>query len=325
MHGSPKFSVVIPVYNRPDELRELLSSLSVQTFTDFEVVVVEDGSALRSDAVVQAFSDQLRIQYLYKPNSGPGPSRNFGFQHARGDYFVVFDSDCLIPPHYFAVVDEALRKSPFDVWGGPDRGHPSFTAVQQAMAYTMSAPLTTGGIRGSGDEQAFLPRSFNMGLSRKVWEATGGFSFTHLAEDIELSMRIRKAGFRVVLLRDAYVFHKRRTTWAAFFRQVYNFGKGRVRVGRVHPEALRPIHFLPALFVVGSVLLLLSAVTFFPLFAAGMLVLIAYSALLFWKAYRFTARLDVALLAVPAALIQLTGYGSGFCVELMKSAHPEKR
>lgn len=319
MQPSPKFSIIIPVYNRPEELRELLESLTHQTYTNFEVVVVEDGSTVRSDEVVQQFSDRLHIQYLFKPNSGPGPSRNLGFEHARGEYFVMFDSDCIVPAHYLDVVNKALNKNPFDVWGGPDRGHPSFTPLQQAMAFTMSAGITTGGIRGSGKVENFQPRSFNMGFSRKVWEITGGFQFTRLAEDIELSVRMRKAGFRMVLLKDAFVYHKRRTTLSQFFRQVANFGRGRVRVGYAHRGEIKPVHWLPAIFLCGIVAMLVMPFISISLFILAFAVLLVFLGVVAWQAFRVTSDLKVSLLAVPSTFIQLTGYGYGFLTEWIKS------
>lgn len=319
MQGIPRFSVIVPVYNRPDELRELLESLTHQTYRNFEVLVVEDGSSVRCDAVVQQYSNRLAVQYLYKPNTGPGPSRNFGFEQARGEYLVVFDSDCVVPPHYFEVVDVALRKHAFDAWGGPDRGHESFTPLQQAMAFTMSAGITTGGIRGSGSSATFQPRSFNMGFSRTVWLHTGGFRFTHLAEDIELSVRIRKAGFKTVLLPDAYVYHKRRTSWKQFFHQVANFGRGRIRVGKAHPGEVKPVHWLPFLFLTGTLSLPVWLLVWWPLFLLGGSLLTAFLVAVVWQAYKTTRLLKVSLLTAPAAFIQLTGYGYGFISEWLRS------
>jgi glycosyltransferase involved in cell wall biosynthesis len=313
MHFKPKYSVVVPVYNRPDELREFLQSLTEQSVKSFEVIVVEDGSTIRSEGVVDSFRDKLHIEYIYKPNTGPGPSRNLGFSRARGEYFVVFDSDCILPPHYFAAVDKVLAHDPPDAWGGPDRSHERFTALQQAMAYTMSSVLTTGGIRGSKKHLGrFQPRSFNMGLSRKVYEKTKGFALTRFAEDIELSIRMKKEGFTSVLIPEAYVYHKRRTTLGQFYRQVSNFGKGRVLVGRVHRGEVKLTHWFPAFFTLG-----LCSLPFLPFFSKaffylGVLVYGSYALAICIDAYRNSRNLVVAVLSVPAATVQLVGYGLGF-------------
>jgi GT2 family glycosyltransferase len=312
----PRYSVIIPVYNRPEELSELLQSLILQTHKDFEVIVVEDGSNVTSEKVVVQFSAKLAVQYFVKPNSGPGPSRNFGFGYAAGDYFVVFDSDCILPPHYFEAVDTALKEDPFDAWGGPDRGSPSFTPKQQAMAYTMSSVLTTGGIRGTA-AIGFQPRSFNMGFSRKVFTVVGGFHLDRAAEDIDLSIRIRKNGFRIKLVPDAYVFHKRRSTFIEFFKQVSGFGRGRVVVTRIHRGTKKPTHYFPTLFLCGLI-----AVPFLlwlkPLF--GLLLLLIYLAYLLSIAigcFSQTKSLRVSGLSMVSAVVQLTGYGSGFLQELL--------
>lgn len=313
---APKYSVVIPVYNRPDELRELLNSLVAQSFRDFEVLVVEDGSTKRSEVVYEEFAGRLRIQYFTKPNTGPGPSRNFGFQHAKGEYFVVFDSDCILPPDYFGIVERFLSLHPLDAWGGPDRGHDSFTPLQQAMAYTMSSVLTTGGIRGGKNQGAsFQPRSFNMGISRKVWETTDGFKFERLAEDIELSVRMRKAGFKVGLISEAFVYHKRRTSLSAFFRQVRGFGAGRVRVGKVHPTEVKPIHWLPSLIMLDFLMMPFLFIWNNNLAVVGYSVYVVYWALLTVDCFRTTGSLGAALLSAPTAMTQFFGYGWGFLRE----------
>jgi glycosyltransferase involved in cell wall biosynthesis len=314
MHSTPRYSVIVPVYNRPDELRELLQSLTQQTVTDFEVIVVEDGSEIRSDRVVDAFRDQLTINYIFKPNSGPGPSRNLGFKHARGEYFVVFDSDCIIPPGYFEAVDAYRAVEHFDAWGGPDRSHESFTPLQQAMAFTMSATLTTGGVRG-GKKEGFQPRSFNMGMSRQVVEKTQGFVFTRLAEDIELSIRMRKAGFKVVLIPEAFVYHKRRTALRQFYKQVSNFGRGRIQVGRAHPGEVKLTHWLPTFFLAGLLSLPFLYVLSTPLFILGLVCYLFFSLCVLIEAYQSSKNIQVAFLSLPAAFVQLTGYGSGFFKE----------
>lgn len=313
---TPRFSIVVPVYNRPLEIQELLESLTRQTNKDFEVILVEDGSSTTCESVYEDYSNRLTIQYYYKTNSGPGPSRNFGFERAKGEYFVVFNSDCILPNHYFESVEKFLKNEPVDAWGGPDRGHQKFTIVQQAMGYTMSSLFTTGGIRG-GKSNGFQPRSFNMGISRKVFEQTGGFKFDRLAEDIELSVRMRKLGFRVALIPDAYVYHKRRTNLKEFFIQVSNFGKGRALVGKVHPGEVKVTHWFPAFFLLGIILLPILFIIFPVLALTGVVAYCIYLLTLVIDCYLTTHSITVSLLSVPAALIQLTGYGYGFLKEMI--------
>jgi len=316
----PRYSIVVPVYNRPEEVDELLASLVQQTYRDFEVLIVEDGSAIRCENVVDRYRDLLHIRYFYKPNSGPGPSRNFGFEHARGDYFVVFDSDCILPPQYFQAAEESVRVNGWDAWGGPDRAHKQFTPVQQAMAYTMSSFFTTGGIRGRAVHVgAFQPRSFNMGLSRHALEATGGFRFSRFAEDIELSIRMRQVGLKVGLITGAFVYHKRRATFGQFFRQVSNFGRGRVQVGRAHPNEVKVAHWFPAFFLLSLLALLPVALISTALFKFGVIMFAIYLTAILVHAYAETRSVEVALLAVPAALVQMIGYGSGFLKEKFSS------
>jgi len=313
MHFVPKYSIVVPVFNRPEEIRELLVSLTRQTVHNFEVIVVEDGSEKRCDGVVDEFRDKLHIEYIFKPNSGPGPSRNLGFTHAKGEYFAVFDSDCIIPPNYFEEVDKVLARANPDAWGGPDRSHDSFTPLQQAMAYTMSSILTTGGIRGGKKHLGwFQPRSFNMGISKKVFKKTGGFAFSRFAEDIELSIRMKKSGFQSVLIPEAFVYHKRRTTLNQFYHQVSNFGKGRVLVGRAHPGEVKLTHWLPAFFIVGLVVLIVLPFISSTLFTLGISVYLIYSTAILVDSYQVNKNLLVALLSIPAAWVQLMGYGTGF-------------
>jgi glycosyltransferase involved in cell wall biosynthesis len=319
MHPSPKYSVIVPVYNRPEEIRELLESLTRQSYPGFEVIVVEDGSTIRCDGVVDSFREKLDLQYISKLNSGPGPSRNLGFSHAKGEFFVVFDSDCIIPGQYFDAVNKAFHREAFDAWGGPDRGHENFTSLQQAMGYTMSSVLTTGGIRGGKKHLGrFQPRSFNMGISRKVFETTGGFKFDRHAEDIELSIRMRKSGFRVILVPEAYVYHKRRTSLGQFYRQVSNFGKGRALIGKVHRGEIKITHWFPVLFLTG-----LFALPFLLLFQPMLFGLAAGLYLLYFlaiaiDAFTKTRSLGVSLLCIPSAFVQLFGYGLGFLKERLK-------
>lgn len=310
------FSIIVPVYNRPQELEELLASLTKQTFKNFDVVIVEDGSTIRCEQVVDNYRDQLSISYYYKPNTGPGPSRNFGYAQAKGDYFIVFDSDCIIPPQYLQVVEQSIQENKWDAFGGPDQAHEDFTPVQRAMGFTMSAFLTTGGIRGGKKRLGwFQPRSFNMGISRKVFEQTKGFAFDRFAEDIEFSVRMKKAGFHVGLIPDAFVYHKRRTTFKQFYNQVFNFGRGRALVGKVHPEEVKITHWIPAFFVISVAVLLLMPLISVPLFLVGCLALLAYLTAILITSWQANNNFYVALLSVPSAILQLGGYGLGFLKE----------
>ncbi len=318
--NQPQFSVIVPVYNRPQELDELLESLTRQTFQNFEVIIVEDGSTVKSDLFVNAYSDRLSITYIFKSNSGPGPSRNVGYQKARGEYFVVFDSDCILPEKYFELVDAHLRKEPLDAWGGPDKGHENFTVLQRAMAYTMSSPLTTGGIRGGKKMVGwFQPRSFNMGISRKVFEATGGFQFDRYAEDIEFSIRMKQKGFRVGLINEAFVYHKRRTSFTQFFWQVFNFGRGRALIGRLYPSEIKPAHWFPTIFLLGIIGLALSPLISMMLFQTGILLLILYLLCIVLHALFVSKSLLVAIFCIPSIFFQFAGYGLGFLQERIKS------
>lgn len=320
MNERPRYSIVIPVYNRPHELQELLQSLSESPYRNFEVIIVEDGSLRRSDHLLATYRKYFPIQYFYKANEGPGPSRNFGFMRAAGDYFVVFDSDCVIPTQYFQAVDEALSQHKWDAWGGPDRAHEKFTPLQRAMGYTMSSILTTGGIRGGKKRIGwFQPRSFNMGISRKVWEHTGGFAFTRFAEDIELSIRMKNAGYKVGLIEDAFVYHKRRTTFRQFFTQVFSFGKGRILVGTVHPEEVKLTHWFPFAF---TLLLIVAAILPFAHELLGQLAIIGvagYFLAILVHSSIVNKSFFVGFLSVPAAFLQLTGYGIGFFTEWVKT------
>jgi glycosyltransferase involved in cell wall biosynthesis len=310
MH-KPRFSVIVPVYNRPNEVKELLESLVSQTFKDFEVLLIEDGSSISSEKIYEQFTDKLHITYFFKPNSGPGPSRNFGFEKAQGDYFIIFDSDCILPSDYFDAVVKEMSVEKIDAWGGPDKGMKDFTPLQQAMAFTMSSVLTTGGIRGK-NKKGFQPRSFNMGFSREVYEKTQGFKFDRYAEDIELSVRIKKLGFKTALIKDAFVYHKRRTTLKEFFKQVSNFGMGRVQVSRVHPGEIKPTHWFPTFFLIG----LLSIPLLFVISLKMTKVMIIFYALyitsVFVDCLITTRSLRVSLLSIPSLLVQMIGYGWGF-------------
>ncbi len=303
------FSIIIPVYNRIDEVRDLLDSLSRQTDKDFEVVIVEDGSSQRCNGVVAQFADRIDVKYFYKDNEGRSIARNYGMEHATGEYFLFFDSDCVIPEQYIATLRNALKANPVDCFGGPDAAHSSFSDTQKAINYSMTSFLTTGGIRGGKVQlEKFVPRTFNMGFSRRVWEKVGGFR-EMFSEDIDMSTRIRKAGFSIALIRDAYVYHKRRVNMRLFCRQVYVFGMSRITLYLLYPESLKLVHWLPAVFVMGVVAMALLAALVCWMW---ILPLVAYLLAVFVCACVVTKKLKIAALSIVASVIQLGGYGCGF-------------
>lgn len=317
------FSIIIPLYNRPVEIKELLVSLTQQRYSNFEVIIVEDGSSKPAEDIVARFKGQLDVHYYYKENEGQGFARNYGFERAKGDYFIVFDSDILVPEDYLDHVLKGLQRDGWDAFGGPDAAHASFTAVQKAISYSMTSPFTTGGIRGNKKHVGqFHPRSFNLGISSQVWEKTRGFKLSRRSEDIEFSIRMINAGFKVGLIPEAFVYHKRRANFSQFYQQTYQFGKGRIDIYKMYPSELKPVHALPAVFVIGLVALLminvinLLTMNEIQLFNAlgwfGNAFLGLYTFLLFLHALFVCKNLGVAILAVIAAYTQLIAYGSGF-------------
>lgn len=326
-----KYSFVIPVFNRPDEVRELLESMTRQTFNDFEVIIVEDGSVTPCKEVCEQFSNRLDIHYYYKENSGPGQSRNYGAERAQGQWLIVLDSDVVLPDGYLAAADAMLRTQHADIsaWGGPDAAHPDFTPVQKAISYSMTSFFTTGGIRGGRAKlDKFYPRSYNMGIRREVYQQLGGFSKMRFGEDIDFSYRIVEAGNKTTLIPEAWVWHKRRTDFRKFYRQVYNSGIARINLEKRHPRTMKLVHLLPMVFTVGVIALVL-------LFVGGLLTasfssdlairsaatkvcqlavlpMLLYSLLILIDSSLKNRSLYVGLLSVPAAFTQLVGYGLGF-------------
>ena len=322
-----KYSIIVPVYNRPDEVDELLQSLCEQSLKDFEVVIVEDGSQKDCKEVAGRYTDRLDVKYFMKPNSGPGQSRNYGAERAQGDYLLVLDSDVVLPTGYLQAVDDELRRQPADAFGGPDAAHPSFTDVQKAISYSMTSFFTTGGIRGGKKKlDKFYPRSFNMGIRRDVYLQLGGFSKMRFGEDIDFSYRIVEAGYQPRLFPSAWVWHKRRTDFRKFFRQVYNSGIARINLEKRHPGTLKLVHLLPMVFTVGVIaLVLISAFgrammhydapnwrSWYWVCALPWLPILFYSLVIFLDSSIRNKSLKVGLLSVPAAFVQLMGYGFGF-------------
>lgn len=310
------YSIIVPVFNRPDEVDELLESLCSQTYKDFEVVIVEDGSKITCKDVCDKYAGILDLHYYYKENSGPGQSRNYGVERARGEYVVIVDSDAVTPPGFLQAIDDELLRQPCDAWGGPDAAHESFTDIQKAISYAMTSFFTTGGIRGGKKQlDKFYPRSFNLGVRREAYIQLGGFSTTRFSkmalygEDIDFSIRIYKAGLSCRLFPEAWLWHKRRTDFRRFWRQVYNSGYARINLWRMYPEALKPVHALPSVFTIGCIGLLLLAP-----FTCGLslLLLLLFCLLIFLDATFLNRSIKVGWLSVVATFIQLIGYGVGF-------------
>ncbi len=305
------FSFIIPVYNRPDEIDELLQSLVHQTYTnDFEIVVVEDGSSVSCKDVVNKYLNQLNVSYYFKKNSGPGDSRNYGMKVAKGNYFIILDSDCIIPENYLVEVDMFLTNNYVDCFGGPDAAHDSFSDVQKAINQTMTSVLTTGGIRGASEKLGkFQPRSFNMGISKEAFEASGGFGKIHPGEDPDLSIRLWKMNFKTALIPNAHVFHKRRIDWEKFYKQVNKFGKARPILNQRYPEYSKITYWFPAVFMVGFYISVLFVIVGINVFFFCYLL---YFLTLFIETLVKTKNLKIGFLTIIATFIQFFGYGAGF-------------
>ncbi|MGF1534794.1 MAG: glycosyltransferase [Bernardetiaceae bacterium] len=306
-----RLSLIVPVYNRPEEIKELLESLVHQTNNDFEIVIVEDGSTVSSEPIVNQYQDQLHLKYFYKDNQGPSIGRNYGIERATGNYFIFVDSDCILPPAYIEQVKAALESDFVDAFGGPDAAREDFSDLQKAISYAMTATLTTGGIRGKKKRvDRFYPRSFNMGISKAVVERLGGFPVVrlHPGEDMIFSIQILEAGFKTRLLPDAVVYHKRRTSLKKFYQQVYKFGFVRVIISALYPQTFKWFYAAPSVFLLGH-LGLLAAASFVPLLLA---IPLLYASLVFVDAYGQNKSLAVAALAILTSYTQLFGYGMGF-------------
>ncbi len=305
------FSIIIPVYNRPDEIDELLLSLTKQTYNKaFEVVIVEDGSTAKCDEVVNKYKADLQLKYLSKPNTGAGLSRNFGMKNANGNYFIILDSDVIVPPTYLEIVAAQLEENYTDAFGGPDAAHKSFTDLQKAINYAMTSLLTTGGLRGSKKAKSkFQPRSFNLGLSKKAFIATHGFSKRKIGEDIDLSFRLWGQGFETQLIADAFVYHKRRTSLSQFFTQTYRFGKERPVLSRQYPKTSKLTYWFPSAFVLGVLVSVLTALSVcnYPLY-----LLLVYLFLIFIDASIRNKSIKIGTLSIVTTFVQFFGYGLGF-------------
>jgi len=306
-----QFSIIIPVYNRPQEIEELLHSLTNQTYSNnFEVVIIEDGSTLKAEEIALKYANSLTINYFFKENSGAGDSRNFGMQKATGNYFIIFDSDCIIPSHYLEEVNKALITNYTNAYGGADAAHESFTTIQKAINYSMTSFFTTGGIRGSKKAvDKFQPRSFNFGISKKAFEKTRGFSKMKIGEDIDLTFRLWENNFETQFIDNAFVYHKRRATFKQFFKQTFAFGKGRPFLNRKYPKTSKITYWFPSIFILLFLVSLICLVFDIQIFAVFFAI---YFTVLFFDSLLKNKSILVAIVSLFTTLTQFTGYGLGF-------------
>ncbi len=313
------FSVIIPVYNRPEEIRELLESLKNQSLKQFEVIVIDDGSVDRANDVCNAFKDDFSISYYHQPNQGQGFARNDGMRHAQGDFFVILDSDVLLPAKYLEELKNAIQERRLDAFGGPDAAEQSFSAIQKAMDFAMTSFWTTGGIRGKlKDPAKYQARGFNMGVSRNVFESTGGFVDPNQGEDIEWSIRIKKGGFKLELVEEAFVFHKRKNNLISFAKQAFSFGRNRVNVSRYHPDAIKEVHFLPTLFVLFCLGIAVSGLLGLRVFPFQLAILILWSlAVVVDSSIKYRSIL-IGFYSLITSFTQLFSYGTGLVYELIR-------
>lgn len=314
------FSIIIPVYNRPEELREILGGLLGQTYKNFEVLVVESGSdKKKSDIVVGAFASKMNVKYLLTGNFGPGISRNFGMKQANGDYFVILDSDILVEPEFLQNIYHGVTSQNLDCHGGPDKCHPTFSDIEKAFNYSLTSFLTTGGMRGGVKTATqFHPRSFNMGFSRKVYEATGGFPFGFMGEDIVLSLKIRSLGFKIALIPDAFVYHHRKKDFKTFFKNMQFFGKARINITKNMPGSLKIVHLLPVGFIIYLIATYLSVFISGTIFIAMKAIFYTYFALVFIDSTYKNKNMYIGFLSVLAVFVQFMGYGIGFLQDFWK-------
>ena len=314
------FSIIIPVYNRPQELEELLACISNQTYTNFEVIIIEDGSTDKADKIANEYAKKLNLHYHFKENGGQGFARNYAFERAKGDFFIILDSDALIEKNYLYEVKSGIEIGKLDLFGGPDKDHISFTPTQKAISFAMTSLFTTGGIRGKAKNIGgqFHPRSFNMGISRKVWEATKGFKITRMGEDIEFSIRCISLGFKSGLIPEAFIYHKRRTSFKQFYKQIHFFGRARINISRFFPSELKWVHFFPACYFIYFWNTIILNILIPPVGNLLFMGLFIYWVAILLDALKQTKSISVSILGLFATNIQLLAYGQGFIEEGIK-------
>ncbi len=324
MHGRQKMindifiSVITPSYNRASELEHLMRSISAQSIDHnlFELIISDDGSTDDTEALINSWQEKasFSIKYISQENKGPGAARNHGLEKSIGELILFIDSDCEAHPKWIETIVDEYHKSEFDACGGPDGGKKDFTLLQKAIDYSMTSFFTTGGMRGHSEKMIskFYPRTHNMGVKRDKYEAVGGFGNLRHGQDIEFSHRIRTSGGKIRFIKNALVYHRRRTSLRQFIKQVFNWGVARINLGKIDTAMLEPVHFLPSLSILLSLFIILiiyqldwGISEIFLLFFSPLSIICLLGALNKKDLRVF----PILLLVIP---IQIFGYGLGF-------------
>ena len=316
-----KYSIIVPSFNRADEIEELIGSITRLKFDRerFELVIVDDGSTDHTLNLLEKYKNEIgdNLVYFTQKNQGPGAARNTGMSKAKGDFFIFVDSDCTVPENWLTEIDISAQANRADAFGGADTYSDDFSPLLKAINYSMTSFITTGGLRGKKGKKLakFYPRSFNMGLTRQLWEKIGGFGSLRHGQDIEFSNRILKSGAVVVFVEKASVFHKRRTNIRRFYKQVFNWGVARINLYKIDNTMLEPLHALPALITLLTILTIILSLVFSPLrilVYAGLILALIILGVSMLDAIRMYKQLKPALLLPLIMPAQIFGYGLGF-------------
>lgn len=318
--STPKFALISPTFKRPDEVTEFLDSLRKLDYPKdkFEIILGDGTPGDELRPLIYPYQKDLPLKIYYEEFLPVSNARNRAAELSTAQFFIFLDSDCIIPEGYLKAVEFFLDAHPqINLFGGPDAASEDFTDLQKAISFSMTSFLTTGGIRGgSSSVTTYHPRGFNMGISAELFNKVGGYDENFVCgEDVELSMRLIKAGAKSAFIEEAHVFHKRRTSIKQFRRQVFRFGAARPLLAKAHPGNLKITHLFPLAFTVYRHV---SAILFLLVFYFNLSVLslpfamyVLYMVAVFFSALKKEG-LSVALLAVQTTNTMNAGYGIGF-------------
>jgi cellulose synthase/poly-beta-1,6-N-acetylglucosamine synthase-like glycosyltransferase len=323
-------SVIIPTYNRKEELTKLLSSLKAQTLPQrkCEIIVIDDGSSDSTVEFLQREQAAGTLTFSVQDHRGPGAARNMGMKLAQGKILVFTDTDCIPHPHWLENLIHPFADETVGAAGGPEVPDPVEPILSRCFQFVMTSPLTTGGLRGAKKQLArYYPRTFNMAISRKAYEKVGGFKEWYHGEDVEMSFRIKEAGFKLIYCDDAKVYHHRPATFSSFFLQLLKMGEARWLLFRTHRELIEPLFLLPpSAIVLLTVLLVLSPFSpaILSLLQALLTLGIIYLAMVGLSAWSAFKSVRAFFLAPLAFICQQVGYGAGFLYGLTRFTISER-